>query len=200
MKVKESFELMNGLASIVRYSQSTLCRPESVLEHTGQVACLCLIIGKNLTSLGAEIDMGLLLEKALVHDMDETVTGDVARPTKYYSDEIKRELDNLSRESIAQIGKNINCNMWEWVVAKDGIEGSIVAIVDGLAVLCKAHDEIVMRGNKRIIFGGAKGLIERLSANVDFLVHSVGCEKYFRELEDGCRELKHEIEKELKCK
>ena len=198
MKVRNSFELMNGMASIVRYSQSTLCKPESVLEHTGFVASICLIIGKNLNLLGAEINMASLLEKSLVHDMDETVTGDVARPTKYHSERIRIELDILSTESIREISQKINCPINQsWVNSKNGIDGKIVELADTLAVLCKVHDEIVMRGNKTMIFGSLTKLGERIESVSKELVEKIGCAEYFDMMRFECGNMSAEIKKEF---
>ena len=199
MKVKETFNLMNGMASIVRYSQSTLCKPESVLEHTGFVACTCLIIGRNLISLGVKIDMEILLSRALVHDMDEVVTGDVARPTKYFSEEIKSELDMLSRKSMVEISDSIDCYLVEnWIASKCDLEGKIVELVDILAVLCKAHNEIVMRGNKTITFGDPLNLFGRIAEISSKLAKETEQSKYFSSLIDQCQIMKSQIERELK--
>lgn len=199
MKLKNTFELMNGMSSIVRYSQSSLCRPESVLEHTAFVACTSLIIGKKLNELGCEIDIEKLLKKCLVHDMDEVITGDIARSTKYHNEIIKEQLDILSYDAMETICEKTNVNLIEdWEFSKEGDEGKIVELVDALAVLWKAHDEVVMRGNKTIVFGDVENLAERISKTCRELWGIYGQKSYWKELLDEIYYMTKDISEALK--
>lgn len=170
MKIRNLLSVLGGMASTVRYSQSRLAKPESVMEHTGFVALTALAIGKQINAEGnvRVVDIGTLLEKALIHDMDEVVTGDLSRPTKYSSTEMLSLMEKLSSSAMQEIDKDCDTAFSEkWDVAKKGGEGAIVALADCLAVLHKAHDEIVMRGNKTIIFGSPNGLEILLRSRID---------------------------------
>lgn len=154
--MKEFIKKISNLSTVKRYSQSTLCCPESVLEHSASVTLMALYIGTALNSKNmARIDIGLLLSKAAIHDFDEIITGDVARPVKYFSKEMREMFKQLESENMEILTKSFSSGnehqkvLYDfWDSAKDGLEGSIVALCDFISVIQKLYDEIVMRGNK----------------------------------------------------
>lgn len=175
MKIKTVIESLGKLSCVNRFSQSYLSKPENVMEHTGFVALMSLAIAKDLIRKDCEINVGLLLEKALVHDLDEIITGDVTRSTKYSSDEMLSSMNLLSQESINKISTDCDCSFnLCWASAKEGKEGSIVSLADCLSVLFKAHNEVVMRGNKTIDFGGTSKLRENVICRICDLENIIG--------------------------
>src|SRR5262245_61049884 len=83
MKTRDLFSLVSSLSGVTRFSMLKMCHHETVLEHTGMMVCFCYVLGERLNACKpGTLDMGTLLSKATVHDWDETITGDVARPTK----------------------------------------------------------------------------------------------------------------------
>ncbi len=157
MHIENLFELQSRLASVGRFSQTRLNNPESVLEHSGCVTLTCYIFGSILIDEGYNIDLAVLLSKAITHDTDEIVTGDIARPTKYFNDQARQmfaeiELCGMSEVCCGlELPKKVTEKiMVDWNCAKDGLEGLIVSIADILAVVYKVHDECFMYGNKSI--------------------------------------------------
>ena len=75
------FELQDvmRLSNIKRWSIVEISRPQSVAEHSYNVAMIALSIAEKN---GYGIDFGELLEWALTHDLTELVTGDVPTPHK----------------------------------------------------------------------------------------------------------------------
>lgn len=69
------------LAEVKRWCIVATTAPESVAEHTCQVAGIALWIYKQF-NLRDFIDKGAMLEWALMHDMAEIFTGDIATPMK----------------------------------------------------------------------------------------------------------------------
>jgi len=150
------------LSNIQRFSMIKLSAPESVLEHTGFVAITTMFITNYLKDNGEQINVEVALSKALVHDFDETVTGDLPRTLKYASTVLREEIYKIEKENMLQISKNIDGTTFFyilWSSAKDGNEGLIVEFVDFIAALYKMHNEIVLRGNitmKDNIFDGTR--------------------------------------------
>ena len=127
-----------------------LSRPESVLEHTGMVVLLCYLIRNQIfRELQIDIPIGRLLAKATVHDIDELVTGDLPRPTKYSSPEVRAALTKLERSGVAKVAALINDQSIEehHLRAKDGDDGLIVSIADLLCACYKIWDEVIMQNN-----------------------------------------------------
>jgi 5'-deoxynucleotidase YfbR-like HD superfamily hydrolase len=102
-----------------------------------------MLIGKHMADRGTMLYMGTMLCKALVHDLEEAVTGDVPRTFKYSSPETKAALDLGAAEAIKDIadrifpfGSQVNAFADLWAKSKDtSIEGRIVAFADFLSVL-----------------------------------------------------------------
>jgi len=67
--LKKINSMARSLSAIDRYSQTRLVNPESVLEHTGYVCLCCLFIGNELNNRGEDLNIGLLMTKATVHDL-----------------------------------------------------------------------------------------------------------------------------------
>lgn len=155
MQAKNWTETIKKLSCIKRFSQTELCKPENVLEHTGMVALISLHIGMNLQAEGAEINIDVLTIRALLHDIEESEIGDVARPAKYSSDEMRMMFATLESTTAIKIFKDACCEdmIYHWTMAKNSfiIEGAIIKYADTLSAAMKFHDEIVVRGNKSMM-------------------------------------------------
>lgn len=151
-KLLTIFDLTYKMSSLTRFSQTNLMKDESVLEHTGFVVLLCYLIALRLKEENIHLDMGILLSKAASHDVDEIITGDVPRPTKYYNEAIKNIMKEIEEQNMKEISQNIHApDLYvDWKFSKEGKEGVIVALCDALAIVYKAYYECVMMGNKTI--------------------------------------------------
>jgi len=155
--LSQYFDVSMRMSSLKRYSQTHLMKDESVLEHTGFVCLLSYFIGKSLVREGIEIDMGVLLSKATVHDLDEVITGDIPRPTKY-SHGVLEALRKVETENMKLMSKGLDTPELfdDWNKAKAGLEGSIISVVDSYAVLYKGYQEFIMFGNRSILWNMEK--------------------------------------------
>ena len=151
-KLLEIFDITYKMSSLTRYSQTHLVNEESVLEHTGFVCLMAYTIGSKVSE-SENLDIGLLLRKAVTHDIDEIVTGDIPRPTKYYSKEFRDSVQKIEDENMNRIASGLNMPYMhcDWQRSKSGPEGFIVGLCDCFAVIYKAYYEAVMFGNKTII-------------------------------------------------
>ena len=89
-EIQKCFEI----GHVPRWTIIETSRSQTVAEHSYNVACLLLEFGK-YTEL--EEDM---IELALLHDIDESMTGDIPTPTKeeYFNDEYnERKSDHMNR-------------------------------------------------------------------------------------------------------
>ena len=180
MNIVKLFSVSQSLSSINRYSQINLLHPESVLEHTGFVCLFTYLMCEELNSIcDDEVYTGLALERATFHDVDEVVTGDIPRPTKYFSKESEKIFNEIAEQGIGQIieeldvgdiGKKIKRS---WENSKSGPEGSVVAIADLAAVVYKIWEEVVLLGNKKLILQGKQvsGYIEEFSESLKKTYH-----------------------------
>lgn len=141
-------DIAGKMSAIDRYSQTRLVNPESVLEHTGYVGLCSLMIADELISAGEPLNTDVVLMGAILHDVEEIITGDIASPTKYSSKEVTEGIQKLECESAKKI---LSERLYQkWLFAKTGREGFIVALADKLAVVYKIHQETECYGNNTL--------------------------------------------------
>lgn len=157
MDILKIFKAASSLSSIQRYSQTFLIKKENVLEHSGFVVLFCYLIGKQLQSEGVEINMGRLLSKAIIHDIDEIITGDVPRPTKYFNarsiiifKEMEQTGTRLFLKDLIDDDSILESIYSDWEESKIGVAGGIVKLADLSAVVYKAWEEQSLLSNKNL--------------------------------------------------
>src|SRR6202000_1170560 len=109
-----------------------------------------LMLVQEIRAAGHQVDLGKVLEKATLHDVDESIFGDIPRVTKYFSPGISAEFKKIEREGVEQLFKQLKLEKLAdvWKEAKDSsLEGQIVAVVDLAAVVFKVWSEIALYGN-----------------------------------------------------
>jgi len=143
------FKFIDDLSNLSRWSQAYCAKNESVLEHTGFVALYSLSICYKY-----KIHPDQVLIKALVHDVDEVITGDIPTPTKYANPKILSEIRKLEDDA----AKLISDELFEgkifkkWKDSKDlnTDSGCIIAIADCAGVVYKIWQEVNV-GNKSFL-------------------------------------------------
>lgn len=154
-----------------RYSTSRVSAPESVAEHSYYVAFYSLMIGRwynnrpNRDPQDSPVNIGLLLTRALVHDLEEARSGDFPRLFKHSTPELKQILDQASEVALAQMlepllpgpdvpgpaSREAKHMLEIWRTAKDdSLEGRIIEFSDFLSVLGFMLQERDSGGNRNI--------------------------------------------------
>lgn len=168
------------ISLITRYSGVYLQRPESVSDHTSQVALIALLIANEIKTAGSPvaIDQGRLCYKAIIHDIDESLLCDIPRNIKYYSPELLGQIDELSDKAVRKIANyhNYPALYTEWCNAKDEtVEGLIIRVSDLIHVIRKIHEEIALLNNKLMLkvsvecLGGIQAMISKITKSTDIL-------------------------------
>lgn len=166
-EIQNLLEIIGQLADVKRYSRDFIFKEESVLEHTGFVVMFCYFVGNRLRKRGHNVNMASLLCKAVVHDLEETITGDVPRKTKHASPEVSNGLKKYELQAIDRVGEltKVSC-LQDWLTAKnETIEGTIVRIADMAAVVYKTMFEVSMLGNRSFM-----RVSEEISGEIEKLV------------------------------
>jgi len=141
------------LAHVNRYSSLPVVRRENVAEHTCFVSIFCLLIGKDLQERGWGVDYEKLLKSSLLHDIDESLSGDFLRCVKYGVPGLKTLLDEASHGFMRDIAGQIGIDLIpDWKDAKDGsLEGNILAVADLLGVVSYILEEFAA-GNRHLLY------------------------------------------------
>ena len=152
----KSFFLIDEFSAVTRYSKNRPIKEENNLDHTGWVCLWSYLIGIDIQNkLGLELDFAKIMSGAVVHDIDETLTGDVPRPTKYYNKEFREKIAGIEFASVNSLVKNLDQNprkkniLDDWLEAKgiDNVEQYIVKMADLISVVYKVWQEMIMLRN-----------------------------------------------------
>lgn len=199
MDIISLFRMTNGLSTTRRYSQSRLHHEESVLEHTGFVVLVCSMVTHECNDIAPNyFDLGKVLSKATVHDLEEFITGDVPRPTKYFNPAAKAAFDAIAEHGMNTIMASMRMRpasasmiMDDWRNAKSDREGLIVKIADMAAVVWKMWSEIIMMNNLSLMISCEKvpEYISELKDYIEATLDNQQVAKYLNRLLTGLNEV-----------
>lgn len=138
------FDVIDGMSNVRRWSHAYCHKEEFVIEHTAIVSLIALKIGMDI---GA--DMHTLLQRALLHDMEEIITGDIPTPTKYANPKLTAEIHAYELESAEKVSQAFGTYALDsWIFAKDNtVEGNIITLADSAAVVYKIVRELRLGNN-----------------------------------------------------
>lgn len=150
--VKFVFGQHNRLSCIKRFNNTPKLSEESVAEHSYYVTFMAMVVADYLSiEKDIFVDMDELLRMALLHDLEEVISGDIIKPLK--SGGFKKELEMMNEKSmhflvdgLGEQGKYY-FNSWKEAKNKITLEAMIVDLVDWLAILVYCVKEIHL-GNK----------------------------------------------------
>lgn len=142
------------LSNIKRFAALKLSREYSGAEHSYRVAMLGMLIADEYNSLPTtteKVSCEEVMRKALLHDLEESVVGDIPTPVKAYPGlrELVREasLHILDAKIIDENLPNREEYLRLWKEDKDGLSGEVIEIADRLEALLAAAYELKV-GNK----------------------------------------------------
>lgn len=131
-----SSRLLNG-ASVQRYSGTRLAIPESVADHVSE----CIGFAIMCYNIQPIFDIKEVIFGCSVHDLGECYTGDIVRPVKYSSPQMKEQLDELERVFLF---KEINASLAKEIVDikhKGTLEDDLIFSIDLLQTVFKLYRE-----------------------------------------------------------
>lgn len=152
----DMFTAMNGsvkrLSHLRRYSSFRAIWEENVAEHTFYCAFMAWLIAVDLQQCGWYVDRGKVAEIALVHDLEEALTGDIITIFKNSHPDLKKNIKKMGRECAAamfeEYGPSGDTIHKTWAAQDQrSLESSIVGFADLLCVVAYAREE-VLAGNQ----------------------------------------------------
>lgn len=150
--VRFMIEKQGRLGSIKRFSTIPNVNPETVAEHSYHVTFLTMLIADYLWWHNTEVDAEKAMKMSLLHDIEESVSGDILGPLKRGS--LGKELTELAARSVGYLcdclGVPANFyyfKMWQEYADQKSLEARIVKLADFATLLIQAVKEIQC-GNK----------------------------------------------------
>lgn len=159
MRLNKVFGMLSGLSGTYRFSNAKLIHRESVLEHLGGVTLTCFLIYSDLAEVDADftnkVDLEDVLAKAVCHDVEELLMGDIPRTTKYADAASIAAFKMIESQAMGKIFDALELESSALMLmhdkAKVDTSGLIVKVADVLAVVYKIHEEALERGNTSMV-------------------------------------------------
>jgi len=134
---------LNRMRHVERFGGIPHLYAENVAEHSFWTAMIAMAI---TIETGQGTLMGEVLAQALLHDVEESMTGDIVREMKYASPEVRAAIAAVEEEFAGRLfdtGTQVGGAMWfHWLHAKGPTPaGEIVALADLLCVLSYVRHE-----------------------------------------------------------
>lgn len=182
------FERLRNLSAIRRFGTLPSAHPDSVANHSFDVAVLAMMIADREGDPSLSVEK--ILRKALWHDFEETIVSDIPHPIKhrYQGGRLGQLLEEivetvLENEAFHELPADLSRRYASDAKdAKRGREGEVVAAADAMDLVIVATREIKM-GNR---------YFEHI-----FDVGMKLCEKHrqFRLVDEFCRVARDYLEK-----
>lgn len=189
--------LVSRAAFTWRYSSSKLVEPENLSTHVYEVIMIGLMMRDKIMDLThdeEDINREEFLMKAIFHDADETILGDVPRPLKYASPGIKEEIDKVAHNTADMLFfksfKEFNDIRDYYYDAKSNKTGMLVRIADMLCVIKKLRFEVEMLNNYTFLNVIPNSIQYVDSLDVDSTYGIFDCEETKQYIKNLFRELK----------
>jgi len=133
---------------VLRYSSIPTIRQEYLGEHMYYASLYSYLIATEFINKGYDIDMGKLLSESLLHDVEESVTGDVLRIVKHSDPILLDILKRIGSEAMKSISEDLGLDVFSaWSDAKgQNPEGTILKVADLLTVIAYLMEEL-QKGN-----------------------------------------------------
>jgi len=138
-KIFEFLHKIENLKSTLRYLKTTSGRKESTAEHSWRLALITFIIADELK---LDVDVNRSVKIALVHDIAETLTGDIDAVSiaegRFSREEKERQeieaINNLRKILPEKIGKEIS-ELWHEYNNEDTKEAKFIKALDKIETL-----------------------------------------------------------------
>ena len=172
---------------VERYSGVYQVKKETLSHHITDVSLLSYIIALKLNTYGENLDKGLILEKCLLHDLEETLTGDIPRSTKYYCKSGLEAMQGVADDAMHKITDLIDgsSEIFElWGTAKYGKEGMILKLADMICVVRKVMIEVGLLNNNYFlkVAHEVRGFLSELAKTADLSVFCKDSQDYLHAL------------------
>jgi putative hydrolase of HD superfamily len=142
------------LDRIVRFSAHMRIKDESVAEHSFHTALYAMILADLEEKFKNKIDKEKILKTALLHDLEESLTGDIIYGFKHTHASLTKQIKKISLKFLEELLENLPkenakeyIELWKNQKDLNTIEGKIMLAADKLEGLIYSLNEFSL-GNK----------------------------------------------------
>jgi len=130
---------------IRRWSTMGCSQTENVLEHSAVVTLLTMLVGRLAISNGRDIDLTVMLEHAILHDVSEVLCSDVITPVKRATPQLYAEFQKLEKVAETRLISTLPSVLQDCVenaLNIDGLEHQLVKACDTYSAYIKCRIEV----------------------------------------------------------
>ncbi|MCX8184661.1 MAG: HD family hydrolase [Sulfolobales archaeon] len=135
---------------------------ETVSSHIFEVAFLSMLIADRLRDTGVDVDISKVIKLALIHDVTESVIGDIVRSVK--ENIVNSQL--LEERALRELGLESYLDLYQELAEGRTLESQLVKICDNLATLLQGL-RYVNKGHTSVI-----DLVESTKSRVEEILKS----------------------------
>lgn len=157
-------KLIENFSSVHRFSGSFLFQPESVPDHSVQMALICI----NFSELVPESSKSEMCYRCVIHDFEETITSDIVRPIKHHNEQIKVLIDRAGYELLAEGSSKDFADSVFNAKNIDDVNGFLVHLADKIQCFLKMSHEVETLGNRSL-----KHDFENFKNNIFYLFEEI---------------------------
>lgn len=139
---------------VIRFSAKGRIKDQTVAEHLFHASLYAMIMADLEKQMGNRVDVERLLRATLIHDLEESLTGDIIFDFKHSDEKVAQDIKELGKkfftDMVGHLPEDISKQYTElWINAKDEktIEGNILHAADRFEALAYALEEKEI-GNK----------------------------------------------------
>lgn len=186
------------LKNVTRFSNLPRLQDESVAEHSYYTALYSYMIAFSIKKRYNYLDLEAIMARSLVHDIEESCSGDFIRSFKHSSPTVRNAIDMASRSFAFGIFDRLEPLTKQlrrlWSDAKCGtLEGAIVKFADFLSVLSYMLTEVRL-GNMVLARESAGSMRDYLDSFDDKRFDPI--REYVNQAEQLLEEITHASKKE----
>ncbi|MCE4617114.1 MAG: HD family hydrolase [Desulfurococcales archaeon] len=134
---------------------------ETVAEHSFEVAFLAVEMSLKAKEKGLNVDIGKVAAMALIHDLAETVVGDLP---KWTSERVGKLKVKLEREAFEMLDVNTSLyKIFEQYLEGKSSEAKLVKAADALSTCMQAREYLLRGYDVHNILESSKRTVEKLS-------------------------------------
>lgn len=154
---------------------------ETVAAHSFEVAYLTMVLADRLVSSGCKIDVAKALRMALIHDIPESIMGDIV---KWSKDRLGDGPERLEEEAIEELGLQNYGNLLRELNEGVSTEALIVKLADHLSTALQGRryramgygqvNDIVEGSRQAVLKLMNKGLLAKYSSVIGRFLEELG--------------------------
>jgi len=154
MRLDKFLSYERKLDTIIRFSAHIRIKDESVAEHSFHTAFYAMILADLEEQFGNKVDKQKVLKTALIHDLEECLTGDIIYTFKHTHKSLTKEIRKMSLKFLEELLSDLPnklskeyIELWKKQKDEKTKEGQIIEAADKLEGLIYCLNEVSL-GNK----------------------------------------------------